>query len=178
MEGLESFFTVSEQLKLFLLSCLFGLPAGMCYDVFRTVRLMIPHKKWAVAAEDIVFFCLYAVFVMSFTVSAARSEFRFYFCLGNILGFTVYHFTVGNLIVHILKTFIMKVKKILNVIFSPIRKKIVPLCEKFRAVFCRTIQNIFNRKKNSEIDLIDNGDLLYNSKKDINKEQKKDSVKT
>ena len=67
MEGLESFFTASEQLRLFVLSCLFGIPAGILYDVFRVLRMLVRHNKIAVAAEDILFFCTYAVFVMSFT---------------------------------------------------------------------------------------------------------------
>ncbi|MGN0621213.1 MAG: spore cortex biosynthesis protein YabQ [Porcipelethomonas sp.] len=174
MEGLESFFTASEQLRLFVLSCLLGVPAGICFDAFRVLRMLVPHNRIAVAAEDIVFFFLYAVFVMSFTVSAARSEFRFYFCLGNILGFTVYHFTAGNLVTFVLKKIILKVKKVLGFVFRPAGKKFVLLCKKIHSFFVGTLQNVLRNKKNSEIDLIDGGDLLYNKKQ--KNRQKKERV--
>ena len=175
MEGLESFFTASEQLRLFVLSCLFGIPAGILYDVFRVLRMLVRHNKIAVAAEDILFFCTYAVFVMSFTVSAARSEFRFYFCFGNILGFIVYHFTVGNLVTAVLKKIILRIRKILGFIFRPVGKKIALLCEKKHVFFVITLQNITKCKKNDKIDLIDDSNLLYNSKKE-NKQDKRRNV--
>ena len=40
----ETFFTVHEELILFGLSCLFGAALGVCYDVFRSLRLIVPHN--------------------------------------------------------------------------------------------------------------------------------------
>ena len=39
MEGLESFFTSGQQLQLFLLSCAFGIPIGIVFDIFRVKSL-------------------------------------------------------------------------------------------------------------------------------------------
>ena len=94
MDGLESFFTASQQLRLFVLSCAFGIPIGILFDIFRVIRMFFPHGKILVAAEDILFFIFYGIFLMCFTITAARSEFRFYFCAGNFLGFILYHFTM------------------------------------------------------------------------------------
>lgn len=69
MEGLESFFTSGQQLRLFLLSCAFGIPIGIVFDIFRVIRMIIHHNKIAAALEDILFFCLYGVFLMCFTIS-------------------------------------------------------------------------------------------------------------
>ncbi|MGN1481760.1 spore cortex biosynthesis protein YabQ [Porcipelethomonas sp.] len=169
MEGLESFFTWSEQLRLFLLSCLFGIPVGIVFDLFRVFRMLIPHNKIAAAAEDLIFFCLYGIFLMCFTVTEARSEFRFYFCIGNFLGFALYFVTVGSAVTSVLRKIIMFIKKIFAMIFRPVVKKFVLICEKFRAFFVRTLQNLKIDKKNSKTPLIDNGDLLYNRNNDIKK---------
>lgn len=149
MEGLESFFTVSQQLKLFLISCLFGIPIGIVFDIFRAVRVVIPHGKAAVAVEDILFFLLYGIFIMAFSAAAARSEFRFYFCIGNLLGFLIYHFTAGNLAVMLIRKIAGAVKKFFYFIFSPINKKIALLFRKIHGFFVESRQKHKMSKKNS-----------------------------
>lgn len=114
MEGLESFFTSGQQLNLFLLSCIFGVPIGIFFDIFRTLRIIFKHCKAAVIIEDILFFMVYSIFIMCFTVVAARSEFRFYYCFGNLLGFILYYVTVGHLIVSFFRTVTEKIQKIIS----------------------------------------------------------------
>lgn len=91
---LESFFTVNEQLQLFAASCILGIPLGFLYDIFRVIRIIIPHNNFMTAVEDLLFFVIYSVFIMSFTYAVARSEFRMYYIFGNIIGFSLYYFTV------------------------------------------------------------------------------------
>ncbi len=148
MEGLESFFSVSEQLKLFLLSCLSGIPVGILFDIFRAIRVIFPHGRVLVAIEDILFFILYSIFLMCFTVSAARSEFRFYFLIGNLIGFTLYFFTLGNASLAIIKVIVITIKKILCFIFKPICRKFVLIFKKTRNFFVGTLQKLKMDKKN------------------------------
>lgn len=103
MEGLESFFTSGQQFGLFLVSCLFGVPIGIVFDIFRVLRMIFRHGRVAVVIEDILFFMLYGVFLMCFTITAARSEFRFYYCFGNLLGFILYFVTIGHFITGFLR---------------------------------------------------------------------------
>lgn len=165
MEGLESFFTSGQQLQLFLLSCAFGIPIGIVFDIFRVLRMIIHHNKIAATLEDILFFCLYGVFLMCFTVSMARSEFRFYYCFGNLIGFTLYYMTAGTAVTKILRKIINFIKKVLLRIFRPLIKKFALICEKIRTIFVGSFQNIKSNKKNSETPLIDEGNLLYNRSK-------------
>ena len=64
MEGLESFFTWSQQLHLFLLSCLFGIPLGILFDIFRVFRsiflmerLLLPLKTFFFLEYTVFFLC-------------------------------------------------------------------------------------------------------------------------
>lgn len=164
MEGLESFFTASQQLRLFILSCIFGIPIGVFFDIFRTLRIVFPHGKLLVAAEDIIFFIFYSVFLMCFTITAARSEFRFYFIAGNLIGFTLYYFTIGKAVLKLFKKIAAIFKKGIYIIFGPINKKFVLLCEKTGSFFGGTLQIISFKKKNSETPLIVSNNLLYNNK--------------
>jgi len=147
LEGLESFFTSGQQLNLFLLSCLFGIPVGIVYDIFRAFRIVFRHCKAAVIIEDIIFFMLYGIFIMCFTITFARSEFRFYYCLGNILGFILYYVTIGQLVSGFFKKTAEVIKKRLNI---PL-KKFVLMCGKFINKFVGSFQNIKSRKKNRKI---------------------------
>ncbi|MBQ3567129.1 MAG: spore cortex biosynthesis protein YabQ [Oscillospiraceae bacterium] len=143
MEGLESFFTSTQQLNLFLISCVFGIPIGVFFDIFRTLRILFKHGKIAVIIEDILFFIIYGIFIMCFTITAARSEFRFYYCFGNLLGFILYYVTVGHIVVSFLRTVILKIKKILQ---KPIRKFTV-LCLKVTKKIEKNLQTVKIRKK-------------------------------
>lgn len=175
MEGLESFFTASQQLRLFALSCAFGVPIGIIYDIFRALRIIFPHGKFLVALEDIIFFILYGVFLMCFTVTAARSEFRVYFCIGNLLGFLIYFFTAGNAVVSLIKRIVMIIKRGLYFIFRPVNQRIVLLFKKCGDFFVRTLQKHKLNKKNFETPLIVGSDLLYNNK--VHKKNKRKNVK-
>jgi len=122
---LETFFRVSEQLKLFLISCLFGIPIGIVYDIFRIIRITLPHNTLLVAIEDILFFIMYSIFLMAFTIAAARADFRVYYILGNLLGFTVYFFSVGNIVTGV---FIKIMSFLKRFIIKPITFTIKKLC--------------------------------------------------
>ena len=104
---------------------------------------MFIHGKIAVLIEDIIFFMIYGVFIMSFTITAARSEFRFYYIFGNMLGFVLYFVTLGNIITKFLKMIIQAVKKLIK---RP-AKKIALICEKIFRNFVRSCQNIKSGKK-------------------------------
>ncbi len=168
MEGLESFFTSTQQLSLFVMSCLMGLPVGLIFDLFRAVRMTFPHGKAAVIVEDILFFGLYSVLLMCFTTAFARSEFRFYYPIGNILGFTVYYLTIGSFISKLLR----KIISFLKGLFGKPVKKIVPIYKKITSKFVRSFQNAGFTKKNTNTPLIDDGDLLYNSSTEIKNKRK------
>ena len=103
--NLETFFTVSEQCSLFLLSVVLGLGIGVFYDVFRTLRIVFPPaaKKNAVFAEDIVFMAASGAAVFVYAAVLCRGQVRFFCVLGTFLGFLLYIASVGSLIVGILR---------------------------------------------------------------------------
>ena len=90
MMELETFFTVPEQTRLLLYAVLLGVPLGMCFDVLRTLRLLLPHGKLATALEDVLFLLLWSGALLCFSTALARGEFRGYYVLGSGLGFLLY----------------------------------------------------------------------------------------
>lgn len=99
----ETFFTVNQELVLFLLSCIFGAAYGVLYDIFRTLRIILPHNSMLVAAEDIAFLVIYGITLSLFASAFSLGQVRFYFVIGNILGFLLYIATVGHIVIGVMK---------------------------------------------------------------------------
>lgn len=108
-------------MNLFILSCLFGSIAGIIYDLFRMIRIVRYHSIICTAAEDILFFAAYSAFTVVFTLEAGRGEYRFYYTAGNILGFILYHFSVGNTVTGSCLRIVNHIKHFLS------KHKIIPL---------------------------------------------------
>ena len=85
---LETFFTVSEQCSLFLLSVVLGLGIGVFYDVFRTLRIVFPPaaKKNAVFVEDIIFMAASGAAIFLYSAVLCRGQVRFFCVIGTLLG--------------------------------------------------------------------------------------------
>lgn len=144
----ETFFSVGEELWLFLLSCIFGAVFGVYYDIFRTLRMAVPHHSFFVVLEDVVFLGTYAVFLSAFASAAARGELRAYFALGGILGFTLYYFTVGKFVIRLMQ----KITGIIKWIFAVAVKPFKAIGGKFVGI----AQSIVKKNKNNSDHLKNN----------------------
>lgn len=166
----ETFFTVHEQLILFGLSCVFGAVLGVCYDVFRTLRVIFPHNTWLVVIEDVLFLIGYAVFLSVFASAAARGELRFYYVVGNIIGFIIYFFTVGSAVISTMKKLFSLVSRIVCFIMRPFSIVYVFLREKAGLKFVESSKVFVKSLKNVKSLLLKSSDSLYNKKE--NKKRK------
>ncbi|MBQ8906022.1 MAG: spore cortex biosynthesis protein YabQ [Ruminococcus sp.] len=137
--GLENFFSVSEQTELFWISCLCGPVIGVVFDCFRALRAIFPHNRLLVALEDCLFFSLYAVFLLCFSLTMARGELRWFYIAGNLLGFLVYYLTVGRIVLGILRC-----------ICKPIRRFFALICEKLRCFFVRVAKKSGKAEKSGK----------------------------
>lgn len=112
----ETYFLVPEQLLLFGGACLMGVPAGLLLDVFRLLRVLLPHNALAVALEDVILCVLWAFMLLGFTYAFARGEFRMYYAAGMFLGLVLYEVTLGIWLLRVLR--MLKSKR-----FAPICRK-------------------------------------------------------
>ncbi|MDE6781183.1 MAG: spore cortex biosynthesis protein YabQ, partial [Ruminococcus sp.] len=155
----ETFFSVNEELFLLGLSCIFGVVIGICYDIFRTARILFPHNTMLVVIEDVVFMAGYAVFLSSFASVCARGELRFYYVAGNAVGFIIYFFTFGSIVITTMKKIYFAVRKIIEIICRPLRSVYVNLQEKANKFVGSSKNSVKRIKKNKSL-LIKNTDLL------------------
>ncbi|MBR3759465.1 MAG: spore cortex biosynthesis protein YabQ [Ruminococcus sp.] len=160
----ETFFSVREELVLFALSCLMGFLLGFVYDVFRTARVILPHKNWMVFAEDAAFLVFYGIVLSAFVSAASRGELRFYFVIGNTAGFVLYLATVGSVVIAAMKKLCYFVKKTIWVVSLPMRTFYVFISKKATVKFVGCSKFIVNTIKKIGILLLKRLNLLYNKK--------------
>lgn len=162
MDGLETFFNASRQGSLFLISCLFGAPIGVFFDCFRAIRLLLPHNRLLVALEDLLFCFGYALFLICFTYTAARGDFRIFYVIGNGLGFAIYYCTAGTVVVGVIRRIATVLRRMLFWILRPFRALTALICEKTRPFFVRSLQKFRKTKKTAGNGLPVNGNMMYN----------------
>ena len=84
---LETFFPTTEQTNLFLLSILVGALLGVVYEIFRVIRITLPHNDIAVFFEDLLFSFIWGFSMLVFVIELGRGELRLFFVIGNIIGY-------------------------------------------------------------------------------------------
>ena len=155
----ETYFTINQELLLFLYSIGFGLVFGAIYDVFRAIRQMFPHKFLLVFVEDCVFFIIYAIALMCFAVMFARSQVRFYYSIGNIAGFALYHFTIGKAVMHI----ICRIVLVFRSVFAFCGRCVLKIVQKIKLCFVENAE-IVRIDKEKYKSVLQNGEkVLYNN---------------
>ena len=158
----ETYFTVSEEVRLFGESCLLGGAAGAVFDTVRALRLIAPHNRMLVAFEDAGFLALCGAAATVFSMGAARGEMRLYFVIGALLGFTVYFVTLGSIVMDTMRKLFLFAAACIKLIFRPVRTFFAPLYKKLKVEFVRNLQIIVKRFKKIKIVLLNGTFLLYN----------------
>jgi hypothetical protein len=158
MRELGNFLSVSEELRLFGISCLVGAALGVVFDLFRALRLLVPHNSFLTAAEDIAFLGLYALVFAVFSAVFAGGETRLCYALGNLLGFCIYMASVGSVVTGTLRRLLAA----LGFLFRPLRGFYSLLRAKLKFIFVGFFQIIVKPFKKSKIVLLNRRLLLYN----------------
>ncbi len=169
----DTFLTIHEETLLFLWSCLLGAALGLLFDAFRALRLIIPHKGWAVALEDVVFLLIWAGAVVCFTSVLAKGDLRIYYLAGNLLGLILYRLTLGNPVVRLLRRILDTVLRLLRWCLRPITGFLVSMYRKYRGKFVRNAKNEKKLKNIHIAPLIAPCKMLYNKRNKMRKQGEK-----
>ena len=127
-------FEPKTELGLFALSIVIGILFAIVFDVLRVIRIIFPHKSWMVFIEDMLFMLFCGFWFFIFSMTSARGQLRAFLLAGNLLGFFLYIFTVGELVRRLVtktrEAIIAFLKRVYNLlvrcIFRPIFLKIAP----------------------------------------------------
>ena len=158
----ETFFSVSEELRLFFLSWALGGAVGLFYEIFRTLRLLVRHNSLLTAIEDVFFILCWGTALTAFSSALALGRLRGWFVLGSILGFFLYLVTVGRVLNGIVKKFLHIIKKFFSFILYPFRKGYALIRKKAEVKFVGNSKIFAKCFKKSNLLLLKPYCLLYN----------------
>ena len=144
-------FEPKTELGLFIFSVVIGIVFALVFDVLRVIRIIFPHKAFVVFIEDILFmlFCGFWFFIFSMTY--ARGQLRAFLLMGSVLGFSLYIFTVGELV----KRFVTKTREVivafLKKVYNLILRRIsIPIFSRIAAPIRKLLKKRRRIRKKSE----------------------------
>lgn len=142
--------TNNEQLMSLLYALLLGAFMGVFYDLFRIFRRVFPQSYATIAVQDVVFWLCSAVCVFFAVIWLTSGWLRIYYVLLVIVGFGIYLFTFGALVMLVTDFSVKTLKKLFGVlkknVISPVTDKIS--CS-FMSISKKTLSKInFLTKKN------------------------------
>lgn len=126
--------TGETQLWNFLYACGLGFWLGLYYELFRTVRLLLPPTAKGCFFQD-VFFCLSAALITFFTFLAiADGQMVPYLFIGEIIGFFAFYCTIGRIFHTLLAALLRRLARAIRTLWRWISR---PISRWFGALFGR-----------------------------------------
>ena len=157
---------ITREALSFLYACLLGAGLGVLYDVFRLLRLLLFKNRVAIFLEDLLFSAMCTLVTLAFLVEFCSGRVRVYALLGELLGFFLYHFTVGELVIRVLKGLIALVKAVLHGIYRvfvfPIWRIVGWIARKISRIFSVLLQYLKRLPFLKNFHLQEYARMLYN----------------
>ncbi len=156
---------ISREAMSFLWACLLGAGLGVVYDGFRLMRLVC-RNFGVVLAEDLVFSALCTLATWWFLVEFCSGRVRVYALLGELLGFLLYHFTVGEVVIRILEAVVRLIRGVFRgiyrILIAPVGRAVRWVARKVLAVFRWLLQCLKRLPFLRKFPLQHTGGMLYN----------------
>jgi len=139
---------IAQDTELFLLSVLLGVFFGLFYEVFRLIRLAIPHSTFLVACEDFFFFLPVTAVFLLFTYAVSWGVIRWFSLFGVSIGFFLYRETLGKLIHSFSASLIQLIRRLFSLLF---RRTLLPIWFVFKNItiflFTKCRKQVIIRKR-------------------------------
>ncbi len=126
--------SISHQCCCFLLALAVGAGLSLLYDCFRILRLILPKQTLLVAGEDLLYCLLCGAATLRFALFAEQGRLRGYLLLGEMLGWLLCHFTLGELILKIARPILRIIFKIISILLKPVLWILQKICRLFRRI--------------------------------------------
>lgn len=112
---------VTNQAYLFLIFTINGIIIGLLFDIFRILRRSFKTSDIVTYVQDLLFWVLTGFILLYSIFTFSNGEVRFYMFLGVFLGCLIYMIIFSKYFININVKIIQIIKKIVSIIFSPIK---------------------------------------------------------
>lgn len=111
--------TITQQTAVFFHSLLLGVALGCFYDLFRITRIAFIIPALLVLVEDLLFFLFSSIVLFGFMLENSYGQIRWFILLGMVLGWVIYYFTAGSLVMKCSAQIIAAVRRVLAFLWRP-----------------------------------------------------------
>ncbi|HIZ56174.1 MAG TPA: spore cortex biosynthesis protein YabQ [Firmicutes bacterium] len=168
---------LTQQTTAFLYACLLGVGLGLIYDIFRILRLAVPSGGIIIFVEDLLFFLVAGTATFLFMIRYNSGMLRGFIFVGELLGFSVYYFSIGTLVYRIADALINQIRKIFHMLFRilvwPFQKAFGFIYQRVRSFFVVIYTKLKNQDKKLKMCLKRRRKVLYNKSVYKNSKNKK-----
>ena len=152
--------TFAQQSTAFLYSLIFGVAAGLLYDIFKIIRMTLCKGKISVFVVDFLYVFIVSLNLFIFSVAYMLGFFRVFVMLGSIFGFIVCRLTLGRL---------------LSLVYCPMIRFTGRVCTKFSQKIKKNLKKLLKNSNKILYNVGKNKGIFRNN--DNNSVEKADSFK-
>ncbi|MBE6713230.1 MAG: hypothetical protein E7580_06900 [Ruminococcaceae bacterium] len=110
-------YTANQDSFLFFSAILLGFLIGFYYEIFRFLRLALPHPGFLVFLEDLLFLLPLSPVLIFFHYALSDGILRWFSLTGCLLGFLLYLGTVGKLLLRFSAGILFCIRAVLKWLF-------------------------------------------------------------
>ena len=114
----------TSSVSVFFLSILFGAFLSIVFDIFKLFNIVISDKPICEFINDALYFSFSGFLTYLFLLITINGEIRFFVFIGEVIGWTLHHVTIGRYFVKFTFPIIFSCKKFLKNVCS---KAVTPL---------------------------------------------------
>lgn len=115
---------IGAQTQMFFYALALGGLVGVAYDVCRVIRRAFSHSWAMVLLEDMLFFALCTVVLFRYFMELGGGEVRLFAVAGLLLGWVIYFFTLGSIVMKLSGVIIDFIRRIWKAITVPVSKAV------------------------------------------------------
>lgn len=148
---------IKNQAYIFLIFVINGLIIGFMFDIFRVLRISFKTKNFVTYIEDIIFWILTGLLILSSVFVFNDGEIRLFMFLGIAIGTIIYLMIFSKHIIEFLVSIIKKLKIVITGLFKIIILPFNFIRKILRKIFLKPISfitvNIRKGIKNTKLTL-------------------------
>lgn len=129
------------QIDAFLYACGLGFWIGLYYEMFRTLRLLLPPSVCACFVQDLLFCLSSAVLTFFGFLAIADGNMYPYLFVGETVGFLAFYYTVGR-VLHIVLASV--IRRCIGVV-AVIGRVMTGFCRRIKIVFARLYEPLLSK---------------------------------
>ena len=130
---------IAHQTQVFIYACLLGAGIGFVYDIFRVMRIAFNSNSVVIFLQDILFCLVVTAASAWYLLYENMGKIRMFIILGEVLGWIIYYFTIGDIVIKFSEKIINILKRILGVItkwvFMPLIRILCSILRLFAVPF-------------------------------------------